>query len=1033
MRLIQVSSKGRWSCFATHAVVFFLFLCLEANTLKVVVASQAAGNETDRLALLEFKAKITNDPFGVLSSWNESIHFCQWPGIQCGRRHRRVTILDLNALKLSGSISPHVGNLSFLRKLSLYNNTFSHEIPPEIGRLRRLQYLQLFNNSFTGKIPANISGCSNLFFLSLSRNQLVGEIPLELRSLSKFQFISLHANNLTGNIPSWFGNLSFLETVSLSQNSFSGRIPDSLGQLKKLFFLSVSSNNLSGTMPPSFFNLSSIRIIDLGYNQIEGTLPSDLGILLPSLRAFAIGRNQFTGSLPVSLSNASNLEVFTAGSNQLRGKVPGLEKLHMLQTFGVTSNGLGSAGGDDLSFVCSLTNSTRLVELVINDNNFGGALPDCITNLSATLETFALDDNEVYGNIPNGIENLVNLSRLDFWSNHLSGNIPSGIGKLQRLVVLFLGKNFLSGSIPSFIGNLSQMTQLELSDNNFHGRIPSSLGKCKNLLYLDLSKNNLSGAIPPEIIGLSSLSMFLDLSRNHLTGELPDEIGNLKNLGALALYNNMFSGEIPKSLGSCIVLEYLYMHHNFFRGGIPSSFSSLRGIKVLDLSNNNLSGEIPEYLKDFKSLQKLNLSNNYFEGEVPVDGVFKNVTATSVMGNSKLCGGMPGFQLPKCSFKSPNKRKRTIPLKLIISIVSGILGITLLASFLWLHNSRKNRGKAGSGSTLESTLLKVSYQSLLKATDGFSSANLIGEGSFGSVYKGILDQAGKIVAVKVLKLLQHGASKSFMAECKALRNIRHRNLVKVITACAGVDYNNNEFKALVYEFMVNGSIEDWLHPRHITNEMDEAPRNLNFLQRLCIAIDIASALDYLHHQCQPPVVHCDIKPSNILLDNEMTGHISDFGLSKFLPSSETHSSTDQTSSIKLKGTVGYAAPEYGMGSEVSPCGDLYSYGIVLLEMFTGKRPTDNMFKDGFNLRNFVKESLPRRAKEIADPRLFGEFEWESTTSNVILECLIAIFKIGVACSSDLPRERKNMTIVEAELRSVRNKLGHIRDAEENRA
>jgi serine/threonine protein kinase len=205
-------------------------------------------------------------------------------------------------------------------------------------------------------------------------------------------------------------------------------------------------------------------------------------------------------------------------------------------------------------------------------------------------------------------------------------------------------------------------------------------------------------------------------------------------------------------------------------------------------------------------------------------------------------------------------------------------------------------------------LLNLSYQSLLNATDGFSSTNLIGVGSFGSVYKGILDQGRHMVSVKVLHLLRHGASKSFKAECEALRNIRHRNLVKVLTSCSGIDYQGHDFKALVMEFMGNGSLDEWLHPNPRINETLEEPRGLSLLQRLNIAIDVANALDYLHHHCQTPIVHCDLKPSNVLLDDEMIGHVGDFGLARFLFDATQDSSIDQSSSIGVRGTVGYTAP-----------------------------------------------------------------------------------------------------------------------------
>ncbi|XP_074282413.1 putative LRR receptor-like serine/threonine-protein kinase At3g47570 [Silene latifolia] len=190
--------------------------------------------------------------------------------------------------------------------------------------------------------------------------------------------------------------------------------------------------------------------------------------------------------------------------------------------------------------------------------------------------------------------------------------------------------------------------------------------------------------------------------------------------------------------------------------------------------------------------------------------------------------------------------------------------------------------------------MKVSYDMLLKATAGFSLENLLGTGSFGSVFKGILD--GNLVAVKVLNLEHRSASKSFMAECNMFRNVRHRNLVGVITACSSIDFQRNDFKALVYEFMPNGSLDSWLHGVH---------ENTSLAQRVDVAIDVAHAVCYLHHGCETPIVHCDLKPSNILLDNDMVAHVGDFGLARFL-TQPLH--PNQSSTIGIKGTIGYAAP-----------------------------------------------------------------------------------------------------------------------------
>jgi serine/threonine protein kinase len=201
----------------------------------------------------------------------------------------------------------------------------------------------------------------------------------------------------------------------------------------------------------------------------------------------------------------------------------------------------------------------------------------------------------------------------------------------------------------------------------------------------------------------------------------------------------------------------------------------------------------------------------------------------------------------------------------------------------------------------------ISYSELVKATDGFSTSNLLGSGSFGSVYKGELDQPGEsasLVAVKVLKLQTPMALKSFTAECEALRNMRHRNLVKIITVCSSIDTRGNDFKAIVYDFMPNGSLEGWLHP-----DKDDQPeqRHLDLLGRVTILLDVACALDYLHWQGPAPIVHCDVKSSNVLLGVDMVAHVGDFGLARIFDEGST-SLQQSTSSMGLRGTIGYAAP-----------------------------------------------------------------------------------------------------------------------------
>ncbi|GJU55362.1 kinase-like domain-containing protein [Tanacetum coccineum] len=518
---------------------------------------------------------------------------------------------------------------------------------------------------------------------------------------------------------------------------------------------------------------------------------------------------------------------------------------------------------------------------------------------------------------------------------------------------------------------------------------------------LGLADNRVSGKIPKQIIQLPSLSIGLDLSQNSLSGSIPLDIKDLKMMNILDLSSNNLSGTITSSLGECVSLTMLNLRGNQFQGIIPSSLSSLGGLGFLDISQNYLSGKIPQFLDKWVSLEFLNLSFNDFEGEVPVVGVFANASAFSVLGNNRLCGGLVTLELPKC--KEKGSKKKRFPFFILVIVIAPTLLIVLCCVYLLCKKKRNSQPSQFSGNE---RFLKVSYNELLKATDGFTTENLIGEGGFSSVYKGILDSHDdRFVAIKVLHLQSRGAHRSFLAECEAWRNIRHRNLLKIITSCSSVDFQGNDFKALVYEYMPNGSVHDWLHSSADTLK-------LNLLQRVNILNDVATALDYLHNRCQTTIVHGDLKPSNILLDDDMVAHVGDFGLARLLGTD-----LNQNSSTGVKGTIGYAPPEYGIGSEMTSSGDVYSFGILLLELMTGKKPTDDMFNEGLSIHKFASMALPDHVTDVIDD---DAIVLQSTEANAkkVEECLVAIIKIGVSCSVDSPPQRMKTEIVVTELQSL---------------
>uniref|UniRef100_A0A0D9YPA2 non-specific serine/threonine protein kinase n=1 Tax=Oryza glumipatula TaxID=40148 RepID=A0A0D9YPA2_9ORYZ len=692
---------------------------------------------------------------------------------------------------------------------------------------------------------------------------------------------------------------------------------------------------------------------------LRGTVPPELGNLT-YLRRLHLAGNRLHGVLPPELGGLAELSHLNLSGNAFQGQIP-----------------------------ASLANCTGLEILALYNNRFHGEIPPELCSLRG-LRVLSLGMNTLTGSIPSEIGNLANLMTLNLQFSNLTGGIPEEIGDLAGLVGLGLGSNQLAGSIPASLGNLSALKYLSIPSAKLTGSIPS-LQNLSSLIVLELGENNLEGTVPAWLGNLSSL-VFVSLQQNQLSGHIPESLGRLQMLTSLDLsQNNLISGTIPDSLGNLGALSSLRLDYNKLEGSFPPSLLNLSSLDDLGLQSNHLSGALPPDIGNkLPNLQRFVVDINQFHGTIPPS--LCNATMLQVLQTvyNFLSGRIPqclGIQQKSLS---------------VVALSKNQLEATNDADWVFISS--------------------LANCSNLNALDlGYNK--LQGAGGFGSVYKGrMTNNDQQVVAVKVLNLTQRGASQSFMAECETLRCVRHRNLVKILTVCSSIDFQGKEFKAIVYEYLPNGNLDQWLHPNIMGQSEHKA---LNLTARLRIAIDVASSLEYLHQYKPSPIIHCDLKPSNVLLDSDMVAHVSDFGLARFL-----HQESEKSSGwASMRGTVGYAAPEYGIGNEVSIQGDVYSYGILLLEMFTRKRPTDSEFGEAVGLRKYVQMALPDNAANVMDQQLLPETEDGDAIKlnsyngkDLRIACVTSVMRIGISCSEEAPTDRVQIGDALKELQAIRDKF-----------
>ncbi|KAL2519905.1 putative LRR receptor-like serine/threonine-protein kinase [Forsythia ovata] len=775
---------------------------------------------------------------------------------------------------LGGTIAKEIGGLFFLRSMIISNNNFHGFIPDEMGKLSQLREIEMQYNELNGAIPTSLGFLDNLQKLNLSYKRFNGNIPNGIFNLSSLVEISFGNNSISGSLPKDICyNLPKLEMLRISVNQISGNIPPSLGTCTNLKLLSLSYNNFAGSIPMEIGKLSKLQILYLARNNL--IVPYSIGSL-SNLKELNIGINHLHGQTPQSIFNLSMLQRLGIVYNNISGNLPSsvANRLHDLKSLFIGVNRLsgeipGSNGLPDLK------------SLFIGVNRLSGEIPGCISNLSK-LNLLDLSDNSFNGRVPMNLGNLQNLQLLAFDGNQLSNdtsmlelNFLISLINCRQLKKIRIGRNSFDGMLLRALGNLSASIEVFTADFcGFKGIVPNEIGNMSNLIELGIGGNELTGTIPNTLGQLTKTNkdiQIIDPSYNFLNGSLALEIGSVKGLRELYLSRNQFSGEIPSIIGQLQNLVNLILSSNLLHSPIPELLGNMIALQYLDLSKNNLSGEIPRSLEKLKDLMYFNFSFNELSGEIPNGGSFKNLTADFFVGNSKLCGASQYKVMPcKCNATSSSSNSRT--LKYILLSIALVIILAIILVYLM---SRRNRNTLlPDQSTFSITVKRISYYEVLNATNKFGEENLIGRGSIGKVYNGIFSD-GMIAAIKVFNLDLASANKSFDTECHILCNIPQRNLVKVITSCSNLD-----LKALVLEYMPNGNLNKWL---------------------LEIMIDVACALEYLHHGYLSPIVHCDLKPSNILLDEDMVAHVADFGIAKLFTEDQRISLT------KTLGTIGYMA------------------------------------------------------------------------------------------------------------------------------
>ncbi|XP_007051340.2 PREDICTED: LRR receptor-like serine/threonine-protein kinase RPK2 [Theobroma cacao] len=968
----------------------------------------------------------------------------------------KLRVLSLGFNAFFGELPLDIGKLNLLEILDLGFNAFHGPIPATLKNCTALRVINLSGNQLNGTIPAIFRQFVSLQVVDVSLNGLSGEIPEELgENCGSLVHLHLASNGLSGSIPSKLGNCGELKSLILSSNMLQDDIPSSLGKLENLEALDLSRNFLSGVVPPDLGNCKQLKLLvlknnygplfsrkdssltfqqeedgEVDYNYFEGELPESI-VELPNIHVLWVPNANLEGSFPQTWGSCSNLNMLNVAQNFLTGQIPvsfgNCKSLHFLD---LSSNNLTGLLPTEISVPCMVVFNVSENSLVGNISRFSSG--EC-SNSSGNLSVSQVD--------------LVGFYSSFFYRNTLVNVGPFSFSSSEFVVLHDLSKNQFTGSVPPFfISSYSLSVKPHygfwLNGNNFEGNLSAySFDPCLSLdgLIFDISNNKIVDQLPSDIGSNCKCMKFLSVASNEFVGSIPTSFTNMVSLVKLNLSENRLQGPIPSYIGEMNDLRYLSLSSNNFTGAIPQDFIKLYSVEVLELSSNSLSGEIPPDLAKLKHLSILRLDHNKLTGQIPSG--FSNITTLSVFSVSfnNLSGSIPlnsnsincesvkgnpnlqpcrpdqsSSELERQHFGNISQQGAYSPMKSIqkngsgfssleiASITSASIIFAVLIALIFLLVCMKkfacnSVSDQVSGSkevvTCNSIGVQLTYENVVRATGCFNLQNCIGSGGFGATYKAEITP-GVVVSVKRLSVGRFQGVQQFSAEIKTLGRVQHPNLVTLI------GYHVSEAEMfLIYNYLPGGNLEKFIQER--------SSRTVEWSMLHKIALDIARALTYLHDECVPRVLHRDIKPSNILLDNNFNAYLSDFGLARLLGTSETHATTD------VAGTFGYVAPEYALTCRVSDKADVYSYGVVLLELLSDKKaldPSFSSFGNGFNIVTWASMLLGQgRGCEFFTAGL-----WDSGPQDDLIEVL----HLAVKCTGEYLSSRPSMRQVAQRLKGI---------------